>query len=293
VKKIGILVLIFVVFFIFGSVVFAKSGVVTTDGLNMRDKPLKDSDIIRSVGKGKIVEILDESGDFYKVLYSGRVGYLSRQFVDVSDGKTDNSNDVNKVSENFVSGSDVKVENKISNDNKNQVDSNVIENANTNDSSKNVNVTVGNYKLLVDSDLYVLPVLYSLKNGFLKKGETVDVLTVTPYWIFVSNGKISGWIFKNTVSLDYSNKIMFKDNKNDVTDNRKKDNNNSGNDLSDDMVSVNTDSVNVREEPSTTSDILASASKGRKLKVLKKSGEWTQVQFNNVKGYILSKFLSK
>ena len=58
------------------------------------------------------------------------------------------------------------------------------------------------------------------------------------------------------------------------------------------VVTVNTDAVNIREKPSTSSDILGSVGKGRKLEVISKSGDWTQVQFNKVKGYILSKFVS-
>lgn len=57
-------------------------------------------------------------------------------------------------------------------------------------------------------------------------------------------------------------------------------------------MTVNTDAVNIREKPSTSSDILGSVGKGRKLEVISKSGDWTQVQFNKVKGYVLSKFVS-
>ena len=57
-------------------------------------------------------------------------------------------------------------------------------------------------------------------------------------------------------------------------------------------MTVNADAVNIREKPSTSSDILGSVGKGRKLEVISKSGDWTQVQFNKVKGYVLSKFVS-
>ena len=57
-------------------------------------------------------------------------------------------------------------------------------------------------------------------------------------------------------------------------------------------MTVNTDAVNIREKPSTSSDVLGSVGKERKLEVIGKSGDWTQVKFNNVKGYILSKFVS-
>ena len=125
-----------------------------------------------------------------------------------------------------------------------------------------------------DSDVYVLPVLYALKNGSFKKGDTVNVITITANWVYISNNNISGWVFKT--SIERTDKTTTTDTT--IT--------------SENVVTVNTNAVNIREKPSTSSDILGSVSKGRKLEVINKSGDWTQVKFNNVKGYILSRFVS-
>ena len=139
---------------------------------------------------------------------------------------------------------------------------------------------MGNYKLNNDADVYVLPVLYALKNGNLKKGDNVNVITVTSNWVYISNSNMSGWIFRSLID---GNAKTVESTSNAGADKVSSDGN---------LVTVNTDAVNIREKPSTSSDVLGSVGKGRKLEVIGKSGDWTQVKFNNVKGYILSKFVS-
>lgn len=264
-KKIKILLIIVVLFIVSSTIVLAKSGTTTTDSVNLRNKPSTSSDVIKSLSKNESLEILEESGDFYKVLYKGRIGYISKKFVSVA-GESASTNTVETT-------------NTTSSTNTTTSTTNVTTTteATTNAAnSDNSNLAIGSYKLSADSDVYVLPVLYALKNGSLKKGDTVNVITVTPNWVYISNNNISGWVFKT--SIEGAEKTTTTTTEATTT--------------TENVVTVNTDAVNIREKPSTSSDILGSVGKGRKLEVISKSGDWTQVQFNKVKGYILSKFVS-
>ena len=260
-KKIKILLIIVVLFIVSSTIVLAKSGTTTTDSVNLRNKPSTSSDVIKSLSKNESLEILEESGDFYKVLYKGRVGYVSKKFVSVA-GES-------------VSNNTVETTNTTSSTNT------TTEATTTAANSDNNNLAIGSYKLNADSDVYVLPVLYALKNGSLKKGDTVNVITVTPNWVYISNNNISGWVFKT--SIEGAEKTTTTGATTTTTE---------ATTTTENVVTVNTDAVNIREKPSTSSDILGSVGKGRKLEVISKSGDWTQVQFNKVKGYILSKFVS-
>lgn len=264
-KKIKILLIIVVLFIVSSTIVLAKSGTTTTDSVNLRNKPSTSSDVIKSLSKNESLEILEESGDFYKVLYKGRVGYISKKFVSVA-GESASTNTVETT-------------NTTSSTNTTTSTTNVTTTteATTNAAnSDNSNLAIGSYKLSADSDVYVLPVLYALKNGSLKKGDTVNVITVTANWVYISNNNISGWLFKT--SIEGAEKTTTTTTEATTT--------------TENVVTVNTDAVNIREKPSTSSDILGSVGKGRKLEVISKSGDWTQVQFNKVKGYVLSKFVS-
>lgn len=264
-KKIKILLIIVVLFIVSSTIVLAKSGTTTTDSVNLRNKPSTSSDVIKSLSKNESLEILEESGDFYKVLYKGRVGYVSKKFVSVAgeSGSTNTIETTNTTSSTNTTTSTTNV-------------TTTTESTTNAANSDNSNLAIGSYKLSADSDVYVLPVLYALKNGSFKKGDTVNIITVTPNWVYISNNNISGWIFKT--SIEGAEKTTTTTTEATAT--------------TENVVTVNADAVNIREKPSTSSDILGSVGKGRKLEVISKSGDWTQVQFNKVKGYVLSKFVS-
>lgn len=269
-KKIKILLIIVVLFIVSSTIVLAKSGTTTTDSVNLRNKPSTSSDVIKSLSKNESLEVLEESGDFYKVLYKGRVGYVSKKFVSVA-GESASTNTVETTNITSSTNTTTSTTNVTT----------TTEATTTAANSDNSNLAIGSYKLSADSDVYVLPVLYALKNGSLKKGDTVNVITVTPNWVYISNNNISGWVFKT--SIEGAEKTTTTGTTTATTE---------ATITAKNVVTVNADAVNIREKPSTSSDILGSVGKGRKLEVISKSGDWTQVQFNKVKGYILSKFVS-
>lgn len=268
-KKIKILLIIVVLFIVSGTIVLAKSGTTTTDSVNLRNKPSTSSDVIKSLSKNESLEILEESGDFYKVLYNGRVGYVSKKFVSVA-GESASTNTIETTNTTSSTNTTTSTTNVTT----------TTEATTTAANSDNSNLAIGSYKLSADSDVYVLPVLYALKNGSLKKGDTVNVITVTANWVYISNNNISGWVFKTSIDGVDKEKTTTTTTTTEATT------------TTENVVTVNTDAVNIREKPSTSSDILGSVGKGRKLEVISKSGDWTQVQFNKVKGYVLSKFVS-
>ena len=268
-KKIKILLIIVVLFIVSSTIVLAKSGTTTTDSVNLRNKPSTSSDVIKSLSKNESLEILEESGDFYKVLYKGRVGYVSKKFVSVA-GESASTNTVETTNTTSSTNTTTSATNVTT----------TTEATTTAANSDNSNLAIGSYKLSADSDVYVLPVLYALKNGSLKKGDTVNIITVTANWVYISNNNISGWVFKTSIEGVEKEKTTTTTTTTEATT------------TTENVVTVNTDAVNIREKPSTSSDILGSVGKGRKLEVISKSGDWTQVQFNKVKGYVLSKFVS-
>ena len=269
-KKIKILLIIVVLFIVSSTIVLAKTGTTTTDSVNLRNKPSTSSDVIKSLSKNESLEVLEESGNFYKVLYKGRVGYVSKKFVSVA-GESASTNTVETTNTTSSTNTTTSTTNVTT----------TTEATTTAANSDNSNLAIGSYKLSADSDVYVLPVLYALKNGSLKKGDTVNVITVTPNWVYISNNNISGWVFKT--SIEGAEKTTTTGTTTATTE---------ATITAKNVVTVNADAVNIREKPSTSSDILGSVGKGRKLEVISKSGDWTQVQFNKVKGYILSKFVS-
>ena len=117
----------------------------------------------------------EESGDFYKVLYKGRVGYVSKKFVSVA-GESASTNTVETTNTTSSTNTTTSTTNVTT----------TTEATTTAANSDNSNLAIGSYKLSADSDVYVLPVLYAIKNGSLKKGDTVNIITVTANWVYIS-----------------------------------------------------------------------------------------------------------
>ena len=53
----------------------------------------------------------------------------------------------------------------------------------------------------------------------------------------------------------------------------------------------NKGTVNLRTEPSTNSKVLAQVPYGTELEVSLATGDWSQVNYKNLNGYIMNKFL--
>jgi uncharacterized protein YgiM (DUF1202 family) len=66
----------------------------------------------------------------------------------------------------------------------------------------------------------------------------------------------------------------------------------SSGDVGDATHTVNADSLNIRSEPNTDSDIIGSLDRDQKVKVLEE-GEWSKIQYNDKEGYVKSSYLQK
>lgn len=85
-------ILFLTVFLIFITIscTFATSGVVNTDGVRIRKEASTDSGIVTVLNKTAEVEIIEDSGEWYKIKYTWNgnyEGYIKKEFI-----STDGSN---------------------------------------------------------------------------------------------------------------------------------------------------------------------------------------------------------
>lgn len=58
---------------------------VTTETINIRNKPSEDGDLIEQAEYDDILEIIKKEGDWYKINYNGTEGYVSGELVEEID----------------------------------------------------------------------------------------------------------------------------------------------------------------------------------------------------------------
>lgn len=70
-------------------------GKITASSLNLRTEPSTSSEVITSIKKDSMVQILetwtDQAGTWYKVSFDGKEGYVSGKYVEIIENATDDA----------------------------------------------------------------------------------------------------------------------------------------------------------------------------------------------------------
>ena len=263
----------------------ASQGEITASSVNFRSQANSSSGVIGSLSKGATVTIDGEEGNFYKITYNSKQGYVSKQFVKTTDSSNQNESDNKSTSATNTATS---------------ATTSSTESLTEEEAIKKNEVTVNS-----DTTIYVLPLLNSTKVGNFTKNGKVTLVSINGKWAYVRGSSKSGWIDKEVLSSqtvylpqgteETSGVESNSSNENTATNetNSSTNSDKSVDNSSKKTMYVNTDAVNIRKEASTTSTIINSAEKNTAITVTGTSGDWSKVKTSSgAEGYILSKYLS-
>ena len=265
-KVIYIILMIIISLLIYGTKVQAVTNVkVTADTLNMRKETSTDSDIVTLLSKGDICELVEETGDWYKIKYKTYTGYVKKEYVQKEeDSSTPTSNGPSNK------------------DNEGE------QTEGTSDSGTTSSTTEG--KIITKTDVRLLPVINSSVIGTANKDTKVDlIITEINGWSYVQLSDIAGWI--RTSSLSTSNTTS------NNSDNQTGNNSNNGNNsnqttYTEKTMYTNDDNINLRKEPNTSSSVIMVVDVNTKLTVIGESGDWYQVKTSKGNAYVAKRLLS-
>lgn len=263
----------------------ASQGEITASSVNFRSQANSSSDVIGSLSKGATVTIDGEEGNFYKITYNSKQGYVSKQFVKTTDSSNQNESDNKSTSATNTATSATT--------------------SSTESLTEEEAIKKNEVKVNSDTTIYVLPLLNSTKVGNFTKNGKVTLVSINGKWAYVRGSSKSGWIDKEVLSSqtvylpqgteETSGVESNSSNENTATNetNSSTNSDKSVDNSSTKTMYVNTDAVNIRKEASTTSTIINSAEKNTAITVTGTSGDWSKVKTSSgAEGYILSKYLS-
>lgn len=244
-------------------------------------KTMEDSSItLEIIPKNDTFEILEDSGDWYRVNYQKIKGYVKKELVEIvkqetnNEGNSEISNLTNEQSQNT---NEEQNQNKV---NENTIVDNNVQTALTED------IQIGD-KLYTNIELkmYLRPLPSSMKIDALPKGQEVTVIDVANRWVYISvNGK-SGWIVKDMLTTQNQQQEKQqepeKETKKDETQYLNK------------TAYVTSDGINFRQEPNTDSKILKTFLQNAKVTILLEEGNWYKIKHNDQEGYILKMYVSE
>ena len=285
-KVLNILTLIFIAILIMTSSSFANIGTVKdSDFLNVRESPSTSSNIVTVLPENASFDILEDEGDWYKIKYQDYTGYVSKQYVSISENainsdvpaKSNAEGIVNKDSKIYVLP---------------LLNSTVL--GTVNSSAKVLVVTITGKWAYIQTDTISGWIFTDNING--TEETNVADTNNNENNSDVNNNEIDNSAEINN-NVDDQNVNSNNDNNND--DSTENVNNNSNSSSNEDNTSypktmyVNVDAVYIRASTTTESDIVASIGLNTPVTVNGEDGDWYKVNVTDGSGYMMKKYLSE
>lgn len=287
-RLLSILTIFIILAIVFANICFADTGTLkNTDFLNMRESPSTSSNLLTVLPSDASFNIISDEGDWYQIQYQSYTGYVSKQYVTVSETNTN-------------------------------VNTNIPAESNSNGIVKsNSNIYVlplVNSTVIgtVNSGTQVLIVSITGKWSFIQTDSFSG-------WIFTDN--INGVEETNSNDQNQDNNSVntetntvdnntseeqdnTTDNKNsdDDTSNKETNSNDSGNDTDTTeetsgnypkTMYVNVEAVYIRAEATTSSEAVASIGLNTPVTVNGEEGDWYKVTVTDGSGYMMKQYLSE
>lgn len=253
----------FFLILLFNLRIFATTGIITEITVNVREKPSTNSKKVMYVTQDNKVEVLEKDGDWYKIKYNNKIGYVSSKYIQVNDSEV-TSNE--------------------SNSEKNTDDTIIKEEK---DNTENIDI-----KLYIKSgtDARIIP---NISASIIYTADTdisIDVVEKVGNWTYVSINGMQCWIKSDKV-LEQGKEIS-EDSDNEKEAKKNEEENISQN-KTDKKSYVQYTTVNLRKKASTGSEIVAKLKLNDEVTIIEEvNSVWYKVEFDGKTGYISKDLLS-
>ena len=283
----------------------AATGKVTTETLNLRSEASTSSSVITLLNADDELEILSQEGNWYKVKFGDKQGYVSKDYVELNGSIEEPSNNTSTTSN--ITATNASTTNGTSN--------NTTASTTISATLNNNETSVTTAKIIQNTTIKILPLINSNSLDTINEGEEVTIISETNNWLFIETDTISGWILKtaitgekiiqNTPSEKPTEQPQSQepdeedtpsqevDTPKDETGTTSKEETSGDTTYSDSTTKyVNASSIYVRSEPSTSSEIVTTLIKNTDVIVTGENGDWYKVKFGSYTGYIYKELLS-
>lgn len=299
--------IIFITFFVICmsvNLVFARTGKVKIEATRIRQEANTTSNILNVIYENDEVEILEESGEWYKIKFKNDTGYVKKDFIteNKEEKKTENTTTTANTTNTTNTASAQKKE----------------------ENPKNQSVSA---QPPSDTEIYgkLLPNFSSTNIVKFDSSKQLNKLTELNNWIQVTDGQTTGWVLKNklsafetgkneaqaktentvsqnTVANTTTNSVANKvsNTVKNTTNTATNTTSNKTNTAASNTVASNeenkkaviiVETAKLREKASTESNVLDFLDYGNEVTILSKEGEWYKVNVRNKTGYLKNTLL--
>lgn len=287
---------IFSTVILLGTVVLAKTGTVNApSGLVLRKEASKSAQPITTVYDDATVEVLEQSGEWYKVKYGSYEGYMFAEFVEVEEEEKPVEQPQEQPNQDIEENVDT---------NQEQENNNQEENIQNNESEQETSYP---QKKVAKTNLniYIIPSLTANIIGSIEQSKEITVNYVLNGWSNITYENTQGWVrnyYIDNENITNSNEENKPEENVNAQDNVKPEENIAQNE-SNEQPQENTftvrkgyinvsSSANVREKASTSANIVTTLTRNTQVYIIGEEGDFYQIEYKTFTGYVAKSLIS-
>lgn len=248
---------------------YATSGSVTTDGVRMRKSPSTEAEIITILNESAQVEILEESGDWYKVKYTWNgtyEGYMSKQFIK-TDGSEISSVATPTPQETTTSTPETET----------PQPQETLTPEETLEPEVTQSILLGENVTNSETKLYVFPTVSSSVKETIKSNSTVIVKELAGKFAYVKYNDEYGWVF---LSLLKQQTVQTTSEQDTTPANTEK------------IGYVNVTQAIVRTKATTSSEMVTALNLNSEVTIIGEEGDFYKIKIDGKDAYIAKRLIS-
>lgn len=242
---------------------FGVTGKITAETIRIRAEATTDSKIIEIGNAGESVEIIGLEGDWYKVRYKEKTGFIYKDYLEPNGDVTTAS-----------SSSDIT-----------EVPSQTVEEPSDNKAMELSNV------VNKETSLYLLPSFTSVKIEQINKDQEIKLITTMANWAKIEFNKKEAWIPKTflmkEVSVETSKTVEQQQEEQPITVPEEQQPSVSTQPSVNKAAYISSNaSAHFRSGPSTSTQSLDKLPKNTRITITGEENDWYKVSYNGKNGYI-------
>ena len=287
-QKIVSIIIAFIILLFANISLGAGTATITVETARLRESPSQNASILELISLNEEVEVLGQEGEWYQVRYNGITGYLRNDLLKVANQNTDNTNAGTNEGNTQNTDNTADTSNTATNETTSNEINNNVQDENTNQEAE-IDIT-GKYTVSTDTNLKIVPLINALNAGTLKANNEVEIVELINKWAYVSNDSIRGWVrYDNLAKKEQpTEQPQEQENTTEPEEQPKQETE----EQSTQIKYVNTQTVNVRKEASTSASIVTQITLNTEVEVLSEESGWYKVRVNGVEGYVATTLLS-
>lgn len=238
----------------------ANTAKVNVDTANLRETADENSKILKQLSLNDNLEVVEETGDWYKVKNSNVTGYVRKDLVTVENKKENINTSNTSNTQNSENTSIANTENK---------------------SEETTNEQI----VVEDTKLKIVPTINSTDIIDVKKDEKVTVIETINGWVCVQKDNTKGWIRKDKLASKTD----------ETTTNKEEANNQEESKTTETPIKtayISETKVNVRKEADKNSEVVVKLTQNTSVEVYAEENGWSKIKVDGKEGYVSSDLLS-